>query len=155
MDFTNVLLSLILVIAIMQVLIAMFRKPSDHSQHLLAVVTTIKDQQTVISGDMKQEIANQRREMTEQLRESRQDLDNRLVKFNQHQLEIFEMLNREVKDLVNTNESRFNRLHDETSHSLEKIRLQMGERLDLMRVDNSTQLEKMRATVDEKLHQTL
>ncbi|MBK8506509.1 MAG: DNA recombination protein RmuC [Saprospiraceae bacterium] len=155
MDVTTLLLGLILTIVFVQFLISVIRKPSDHSQHLLSVLTALKDQQMMVSGDLKQEMTDQRREIKEQLRDSRQDLDNRLIKFNQHQLEIFEMLNREVKDLVNSNELRFNRLHDETSHSLEKIRLQVSERLDMIRVDNSMQLEKMRATVDEKLHQTL
>jgi DNA recombination protein RmuC len=150
-----ILSGLILVIVIVHFSLAIFQRPIDHSQHLLAAITSLKDQQMMLSGDLKQEIANQRREIMEQLRDSRQDLDSRLIKFNQHQLEIFEMLNREVKDLVNSNELRFNRLHDETSQSLERIRQQVSERLDLIRVDNTTQLEKMRATVDEKLHQTL
>lgn len=105
--------------------------------------------------DLRQEICSHRKELMEQIRDSRHDLDDRLIKFNQNQLGIFELLNRQVKDLVHTNELRFNRFHDETRQALEKMRQQIADRLETIRNDNNQQLEKMRATVDEKLHQTL
>jgi len=155
MDISLLLLSFILVLGIVHLIILGLRKPTDHSQEMLLSLKALREQVNFNSGSVKQELVDQRKELVDQLKESRYELDTQLTKQNQHQLKIFEMLNRQVKDLVSSNETRFNRLQDETHQSLEKIRLQVSERLDLMRLDNSKQLEKMRATVDEKLHQTL
>lgn len=155
MDYTLILLIAILFLSLFHLLIPGFRRPSGHSNEILHQISTLKEQQMSATIDLRQEICSQRKELMEQIRDSRHDLDDRLIKFNQNQLEIFELLHRQVKDLVHTNELRFNRFHDETSQALEKMRQQIADRLETIRNDNNLQLEKMRATVDEKLHQTL
>lgn len=155
MDLTLILLTTILFVSLLHLLIPVFRRPADHSNEILHQISTIKEQQMAATIDLRQEICSQRKELMEQIRDSRHDLDDRLIKFNQNQLEIFELLNRQVKDLVHTNELRFNRFQDETTQALEKMRQQIEDRLEIIRSDNNLQLEKMRATVDEKLHQTL
>ncbi len=155
MDYTLILLIIILFLSLFHLIIAGLRRPSDHSNEILQRLSTLKEQQMSATIDLRPEICSQRKELMEQVRDSRHDLDDRLIKFNQNQLEIFELLNRQVKDLVHTNELRFNRFHDETSQALEKMRQQIADRLETIRSDNNLQLEKMRATVDEKLHQTL
>lgn len=155
MDYNIIILMIIIGLSMLQLVWLVFRKPADHSREILLYLGTLREQLTAATGELRQDISGQRKELTEQVRESRLDLDKRLSQFNQHQLEVFDLLNRQITNLVNSNEFRFNRLHDETSQALEKMRHQMGERLEAMRSDNSIQLEKMRQTVDEKLHQTL
>lgn len=155
MDYNIIILMIIISLSLLQLVWMVFRKPADRSREILLHLGTLREQLTAATREMRQDISGQRTELTGQVRESRLDLDKRLGQFNQHQLEVFDLLNRQITNLVNSNEFRFNRLHDETSQALEKMRHQMGERLEAMRSDNSIQLEKMRQTVDEKLHQTL
>ncbi|MCB0689979.1 MAG: DNA recombination protein RmuC [Saprospiraceae bacterium] len=143
------------VLILIQFVLFWQRKPEDFQNTLTSIVGSLKDQLNACQLDLRNEITGQRRELTDQLSGSRQELQVQLDQHNQHQLKVFELLNGQVKDLVSSNESRFNRLQDETAKSLEKIRLQVSERLEVMRQDNNKQLEQMRATVDEKLHQTL
>ncbi|MCL4124213.1 UNVERIFIED_CONTAM: hypothetical protein GTU68_062336 [Idotea baltica] len=82
-------------------------------------------------------------------------MDQQLNRYNQQQLKVFDLLRSQVSELVSSNEERFGRLTANTTGELEKIRLQVGDRLEAIRLDNNVQLEKMRSTVDEKLHKTL
>ena len=155
MNYTLVISLALLLLMVIHLCIYLHRERSRMDHQLMVEFANWKQQQVHLSGELKNEIADNRREISGQMRNSRNDLDDRLAKFSQHQIEIFDLLNRQVKDLVDSNESRFKVLHTDTTQSLEKIRLQVSERLDLIRLDNQQQLEKMRATVDEKLHQTL
>ncbi|MCB0664187.1 MAG: DNA recombination protein RmuC [Saprospiraceae bacterium] len=155
MDLTLILLALILLVSLSQFLVWIFRKPVDHGTDILAFLQNLKEQTFELNGNLRQEISGQKQEMVRELKDSRNEFQSEMNRHTQQQLKIFELLGNQVKELVNTNENRFNRLQDETRSSLEKIRIQVGERLEVLRVDNNAQLEKMRATVDEKLHQTL
>ncbi|NND35208.1 MAG: DNA recombination protein RmuC, partial [Saprospiraceae bacterium] len=155
MDYSSLMFFIVLVIILAHFCVYLYRDRLRSEQPLLLEFANWKQQQSHLLGELKHDISDNRRELYGQLRDSRNDLDDRLVKFNQHQIEIFDLLNRQVKDLVDSNEKRFNLLHTDTTQALEKIRLQVSDRLEHIRVDNQQQLEKMRATVDDKLHQTL
>lgn len=155
MDTTLIILIIISGLSFGLILISLLKKPVDHSPEILALLQAFKDQAGGMIGDLRQELLGQRKELSDGLKDSRNDLQASMNQQNHQQLKVFDLLSSQVKDLVNSNEHRFNRMQDETRSSLEKIRVQVGERLELLRVENNAQLDKMRATVDEKLHQTL
>ncbi len=62
---------------------------------------------------------------------------------------------RQLAELTGANERRLIELRETVDAKLGEIRQTVETRLDSLQKDNSEKLEKMRATVDEKLHETL
>ncbi len=64
-------------------------------------------------------------------------------------------LRTDVADRLKAVDDRFTAFTTQSKESMEGIRTTVQGRLEAMQLDNSAQLEKMRATVDEKLQKTL
>lgn len=100
-----------------------------------------------------------REEQARQLRESREELSNSLLRFSDHTAQQHQALtaatdNRLVQLKNQIDESaRTNR--EELTRTLESIRQTVEKRLEVLQADNTQKLEQMRQTVDEKLHHTL
>ncbi|HEY9035967.1 MAG TPA: DNA recombination protein RmuC [Pseudomonadales bacterium] len=100
-----------------------------------------------------------REEQARQLRDSREELSNSLLRFSehtaqQHQALTVAMDSRLVQLKAQIEDSaRSNR--EELSKTLESIRSTVEKKLELLQADNGQKLELMRQTVDEKLHHTL
>lgn len=62
---------------------------------------------------------------------------------------------RQLAELTTANERRLIELRETVDAKLGEIRVTVETRLDVLQKDNAEKLEKMRATVDEKLHETL
>jgi DNA recombination protein RmuC len=62
---------------------------------------------------------------------------------------------RQLAELTTANERRLMELRETVDAKLGEIRATVETRLDNLQKDNAEKLEKMRATVDEKLHETL
>lgn len=140
---------------------------------VLCVLLLIKNKQTVSPAQMDQT----KREIKEELRDSRNETADMVVRFSSMQSEsqkqaaelqdtrlreLTENLTRQQTNLQRTvNDSllqvneRFKTFSLQSEQKLENIRITMEKRLSVMQEDNNKKLEEMRATVDEKLQKTL
>lgn len=91
----------------------------------------------------------------EQLKENKEDVTRSLKTFQ-------DVFNQKVTDFNDVQIQKFSeliqkqeQLRQETENRLEKIRQAVEQRLDVMLQENNKRLEEMRATVDEKLQNTL
>ena len=97
---------------------------------------------------LRDEFGRNREEMNRSAKDSREELNRVFINFSS----LLEGKLKAILESVN-NSARINR--EELSNSLEKMRGAVEKKLLDIQNDNSVKLEKMRETVDEKLHKTL
>jgi len=93
---------------------------------------------------VREEVFRNRQEMATANRTGREETAKSLKEVTQSQGEHLERFRLQLGELIDKNERR-----------MEDIRKGVEERLSLLQKDNAERLEKMRLTVDEKLHETL
>ncbi len=135
--------------------IVLMRKPSDHGEAVEGLGQDIQALRVQMDISVRQELSQNRKEASMNAKEARQELSAALDSFGKRQSQTIDLVNGQIKHLVSSNEERFIRLQETTILSLDKIRVEVDKRLQAMQADNTQSLEKMRHTVDEKLHQTL
>ena len=109
----------------------------------------------MVNQRTREEILRNRQEIIVQSKDNRQELSQTLRQFGAQQKDIFELVNQQVGKMMTDNERRFETLHRSTADSFELIRKRVDEKLTSIQQDNNTNMEKIWATVDEKLHKTL
>ena len=149
------LVSLVLVLLLVNLILNLRRKQKDYSPELRILGETINKDRTGLESALRQEISTNRREFLDANKEGRTELGLALDQFGSQQRGVFELVNKQVGQLVQSNENRFQRLQDSTVTSLDKIRLHMEQKLSSIQNDHQVHMDKMRQTVDEKLHKTL
>ncbi|MFP3091040.1 DNA recombination protein RmuC [Treponema sp. TIM-1] len=97
---------------------------------------------------LRDEFSRNREEIRQSAKDSREELNTVFINFSS----LLEGKLRAILESVN-NSARINR--EELSNALEKMRGAVEKKLLDIQNDNSAKLEKMRETVDEKLHKTL
>ncbi|NCU42438.1 MAG: DNA recombination protein RmuC, partial [Candidatus Moranbacteria bacterium] len=93
---------------------------------------------------IKDEIFRNRQETAISSRDTRTDIMKAFKDISDSQSDNLERFRRQLADLIEKNE-----------HRMEDIRKVVEDRLMILQKDNAEKLEKMRQTVDEKLHETL
>ncbi len=93
---------------------------------------------------IKDEIFRNRQETATSSRDTRTDIMKAFKDISDSQGDNLERFRRQLADLIEKNE-----------HRMEDIRKVVEDRLMILQKDNAEKLEKMRQTVDEKLHETL
>ena len=145
MTFVGVILMLVVSLFLLR---GMRKKDSPDTldvinRNLQEIATSLKAQQGLLAL-----MQSQQRDEAGQLRT---ELANALHN-NQNSLTGIATLTQEQ---LKTISERTSVLTEKTEKQLSEMRLQIESKLELIRNDNSTKLEQMRVTVDEKLHATL
>ena len=153
--YITILLILVVILSLVQLTVLSLRKPLAISEPLDHLRTDLLKKDEVINRTLREELALSRQEATSRHHHVQSHLGETLDRFGQHQTNVFELVNTQISDLVNANEQRFIRMESSTVQALEKVAGVVTEQLSKMNADNHAQLEKMRETVDEKLHKTL
>jgi len=150
-----IILLLLVCCGLLCFLVVIIRRGTNESSGILAAIENLGklfERQERLLGD---ELARGRTEMLSGVRHSREEmtsgitvLGDSLLKrmsdiagLQKNQLELFAA---QLKELTASNEAR-----------LDKLRDGVDARLRMIQEDNAKKLEQMRATVDEKLHDTL
>ncbi|OGU21798.1 MAG: recombinase RmuC [Geobacteraceae bacterium GWF2_54_21] len=150
-----IILLLLVCCGLLCFLVVIIRRGTNESSGILAAIENLGklfERQERLLGD---ELARGRTEMLSGVRNSREEmtsgitlLGDSLLKrmsdiagLQKNQLELFAA---QLKELTASNEAR-----------LDKLRDGVDARLRMIQEDNAKKLEQMRATVDEKLHDTL
>ena len=97
-----------------------------------------------LNKTVREEVYQNRQEMGNANRDARVEMSKSLKEIAQSQGENLERFRLQLNQLIEKNETR-----------MEDIRKVVEERLMILQKDNADKLEKMRLTVDEKLHETL
>ena len=132
-----VVILLLLIIAVALLALLLRRNSTAHLERLQQSVTALADGNQRIVTSVKDEIATNRKESNDEHRSSRLELADSMKALG-------EALRTEIEKLTASTETK-----------LDTVKTSVDDKLTKIREDNSAQLERMRATVDEKLHETL
>ncbi|MDE1190739.1 MAG: DNA recombination protein RmuC [Arachidicoccus sp.] len=184
MTLVEILLIIALLLLIINILITVFKKPVINTNEIKSEIAKAALDISKIDPLVRAEFSNNRYEIQNSLKDSRQELSVSLKNFS-------DLLTQRITELVTTlkdnrqevttglksfeekftaNVKDFNELQrqkfydlankqdqikNDTEAKLEKIRETVENKLKSLQEDNSKKLEEMRATVDEKLNATL
>ncbi|MCX7697148.1 MAG: DNA recombination protein RmuC [Bacteroidales bacterium] len=94
-------------------------------------------------------------ELSQQFTLNKDDIHRQLEMFQKTLIQSFQDFNtyhaQKFSDLVR----QYEQMRQDTEHKLEKVRETVEKKLESIQQENNKKLEEMRATVDEKLHNTL
>ena len=148
-------LSAIVLLLVINLGTNLLRRREDHASNFDALMQSMHSNKANLEATIRSEMSTNRKELHLHAKDGRSELGVALDKFATQQRGVFELVNRQVSQLVQSNEQRFQRMQDMTVQSLEKVRSDMEFKLSAIQTDHRTHMEKMRETVDEKLHKTL
>ncbi len=75
--------------------------------------------------------------------------------FGEHQSQLLQAFQTQLNAFMDSSQKRGHELQESLTKSLADIRFEVTRQLETLQKDNHAQLERMRETVDEKLHKTL
>jgi DNA recombination protein RmuC len=154
--FVYIIMAILLAcLALLCLLYSRFKRDTSESLDLKVKIDSLEKAFERQERFLRDELARGREELLTGVRQSREEMtgsmtvlgDSLLKRMSEiaglqkNQLELFAS---QLKELTASNESR-----------LDKLREGVDARLQLIQEDNAKKLEQMRATVDEKLHDTL
>jgi len=146
---------LLLLAAVILLIILIRRKPEDVIAKLHNIIIDLGSQQERLENIVKDEIARNRQETANSARQARQELGNTLKlsgdSIRQRLLENIRM----QKDQLDSFSKQLVAMARLNEEKIEAMRQTMATQLRTLQEDNTRKLEQMRATVDEKLHNTL
>ncbi len=148
-------MTLINLIIIVILLILLKRVPVDKLLQYENQLVSLEKNQARAESMIKEEMARNREEAGSNARQGREELNNALKLFTDSflaRMTEISVLQKNQLDAFAGQLSTLTRLNEE---KLEKMRATVEERLQLLQTENSRKLDQMRAVVDEKLHATL
>lgn len=107
-------------------------------------LSSFEKNQEKIERTLKEEIAQNREESTNNSKQLREEIVNNMARIATLQRDQLDIFSKQLTTLTQSNEQK-----------IEKMRETVEERLRLIQEDNTKKLDKIRETVDEKLHATL
>jgi DNA recombination protein RmuC len=108
-----------------------------------------------VESDIRQDLANARKEHSDTAAGLRNEVGGAILKFREGtQQQLADMAGVQHRQLQGFGE-QLAKLTQSNEQRLEAVRVTVEQRLDALRNDNTAKLEQMRATVDEKLQATL
>ncbi len=87
--------------------------------------------------------------------ENRESTTSQLNAFGEQQARLLQAFQSQLNAFIDSNQKRGHELQESLTKSLADIRFEVNRQLESLQKDNHAQLERMRETVDEKLHKTL
>lgn len=149
-----ILIAVIVIQVIIFILLIIGSRKNDSGELKILLENTEKDIQKV-EHSMREEISGIRGEMSKSAKDNREELFNSFKNFN-------EIISNKIGDVTGLQKDSLDRfsvqLKDLTEmniKNLENMRNTIENNLKEIQKDSSEKLEKMRQTVDEKLHDTL
>jgi DNA recombination protein RmuC len=125
------------------------------SQTLSALDTTLRSEQREQRSELTTLLSDQRRQSSTEATASREELRKALNDFSVSLKDSVASLNEMVRTRLGDLGTQQNQLSVQTLDQLEKNRATVEQRLVAIQNQNETKLEEMRKTVDEKLQSTL
>jgi DNA recombination protein RmuC len=158
MVMNELLLVLLLILAgvAIALLVALLKKSgADGAGTQLARLDNLDRSLEKNERSLRDELSRLREELTQQLREGREEQSAGLRSFGESQLRRMTEIAAFQRSQLETFSDQLKTLTQMNEGRLEKLRETVESQLKSLQEDNSKKLEQMRATVDEKLHETL
>jgi len=141
--------------AVVLLLILLKRSSNTKLLQFEALLTSFEKNQERTEKTLKEEIAHNREETSNNSKQLREEVGNSLTSFNESLLNQMKTIASLQKDQLDIFSKQLTNLTQTNEQKLDKMRQTIEERLKLLQEDNTTKLDQMRETVDEKLHATL
>ncbi|MBX2817831.1 MAG: DNA recombination protein RmuC [Saprospiraceae bacterium] len=156
MHLEIILLSVVLLLLIGQFIYSLAAtKSSSIEGSIEELRSSLSHDRETIQKDLKDEMARGRQDHASHQHSLQLHLGDSLDRFSQRQSGVFDLVNSQILAMVEGNDRRFERMESSTVAALDKIKEEVALKLEAIKGDNQAQLERMRETVDEKLHKTL
>ena len=144
----EIILLLLITILLIIAVIKLFTKTDSKAMLLYAEIQRIEQ-------SVKNEIANNRKETTDNAANARKELANALEAFKKDFTQALTTLNNIQKDNFYALLNKQSEQNTDTSTKLDSMRQTIEQKVTAMQQSNEQKLEQMRITVDEKLQKTL
>lgn len=147
---------IVLVVGIAVLLLVLLkRNPNTKLLQFETQLATFERNQEKIERSLKDEIAKNREESTNNSKQLREEVRNSLKSSSDSLLNQMANISELQEGRFKTFSGQLSNLTQSNEQKLDKMRETVEERLKLLQEDNTKKLDKMRETVDEKLHATL
>lgn len=146
---------IVLVAGVVVLLFVLLARSSNTKLRLETQLISLEKTQDKTEKALKEEIAQNREETSNNSKQLREEVGNSLKSFNESLLNQMTTIASLQKDQLDTFSKQLTNLTQTNEQKLDKMRGTVEERLKLLQEDNTKKLDQMRETVDEKLHATL
>jgi len=154
MDIILYIILVILVIVVGLQLVLLRRKAVDLTP-LNVRLDAVKDAQERTDRSLRDEIARSRAETYEQAKQERTELSQTLKAFGETVQKSMTDIGKLQNEQLESFARQLSFLTSASEKKMEDMRVQIDAKLKQIQEDNACQLDRMRETVDEKLHNTL
>ena len=145
----------IILIIVNIIILRYVRKSEISKEEIRDILKLLKDNQNRNENLIKSEFSINRKEQLDQAKSLREEIADNVERYSSSITNSFQNLSRIQQENFKSFEERFVRISDDHLKSQKELRQVVELGLKNVQEDNKTQLEKMRATVDEKLQGTL
>jgi len=155
LEFLLIMLIVLVVGIAVLLLVLLKRSPNTKLLQFETQLATFERNQEKIERSLKDEIAKNREESTNNSKQLREEVRNSLKSSSDSLLNQMTNISELQEGRFKTFSGQLSTLTQSNEQKLDKMRETVEERLKLLQEDNTKKLDKMRETVDEKLHATL
>lgn len=155
LEFLLIMLIVLVVGIAVLLLVLLKRSPNTKLLQFETQLATFEKNQEKIERSLKEEIAKNREESTNNSKQLREEVRNSLKSSSDSLLNQMTNISELQEGRFKTFSGQLSTLTQSNEQKLDKMRETVEERLKLLQEDNTNKLDKMRETVDEKLHATL
>jgi len=155
LEFLSVISLVLLAGAVILLLVLLKRSPDTKLLQFETQLSSLEKNQERTERTLKEEIAKNREETASSSKQLREEVSTSLKSLNDSLLKQMTNISELQEGRFKTFSGQLADLTQTNEQRLEKMRATVEERLKLLQEDNTRKLDKMRETVDEKLHATL
>lgn len=154
-DTLLILLWLTFAISLISLILALVRKGPDIDTLTARIREELMQIQLQGAEQVRTEFRINREENQRAAHDHREASTSQMNAFGEQQARLLQAFQGQLNAFIDSNQKRGHELQEALTKSLADIRFEVNRQLETLQKDNHAQLERMRETVDEKLHKTL
>lgn len=154
-DYNSIILISIAILTLLNALLLLIKKDTTLDQEVVSLIQDQHSSKLVLDTLIRSEFKSSRDELARSNKNAQQFTSIQLTNFEQSLHGQLGAVQKLMLNVSEGNSNAFHHLQESIKTSLTDIRDEVQRQLLRMQNDNHKQLEKMRHTVDEKLHKTL
>ncbi|MBK7341965.1 MAG: DNA recombination protein RmuC [Saprospiraceae bacterium] len=154
-DTFIIILWLTFAISLISLILALVRKGPDIDTLTARIREELIQIQLQGAEQVRTEFRINREENQRAAHDHREASTSQMNAFGEQQARLLQAFQGQLNAFMDSNQKRGHELQEALTKSLADIRFEVNRQLETLQKDNHAQLERMRETVDEKLHKTL
>ncbi len=136
-------------------IVTLLRRGPDIESLTSRIREELLQSQSQGAEQIRSEFRISREEHARMQHENRETTASQFNSFGEHQSQLLQAFQTQLNAFMDSSQKRGHELQESLTKSLTDIRFEVTRQLETLQKDNHAQLERMRETVDEKLHKTL